>query len=334
MHESVDAFVESYSRMASMDELFNQGRLLSQLWIAQLKLPDSASSFVESVILDSRNLINRGLWEIPTARFDSWINQFVGPEEEFFAACLLDHLIFRTSSQFEAGLKALFRSNLQGKIFIGSSDDELMIKLAGRQETQLRIVPVIGEKDPPTKSGPLVLRRLQRIMHIRHKWICWPWQAAAKIRESEINTVIFVDDFLGSGKQFETFFNQWGFNQLQDNATYYYASVVAHGNGLDHIAKTLPYVQVISAEQLNKSHDFFSEDVWSRLGQEMISATEAKDWYLAFAKEKGLIPNTTGAFGVGDLSLAFGFSHSTPNNSLPIFWYENETTGWQPLLER
>jgi hypothetical protein len=308
--------------------------MLCQLWIFKLKLPDSAASFAESVIADSRNLISRGLWEIPTFRFESWINQFVGPEEEFFASCLLDHLIFRTSSQFEAGLRALFRSNLQGRIFSSSSDEELMLKLAGRIETKLRVVPVIAEDDPPTKSGPLVLRRLQRIMHIRHKWICWPWQAATKIRNNEINTVIFVDDFLGSGQQFETFFNQWGFSQLLENTKYYYASVVAHQSGLSHLKKAFPYLEVISAEQLDTSHDFFSDDVWSRLGQGTISATEAKTWYLTFAKEKGLIPKSTGAFGTGSLSLAFGFSHSTPNNSLPIFWYENETTGWQPLLER
>lgn len=299
-----------------------------------MKLPDSASSFVESVKSDSRYLISRGLWEIPTARFDGWLNQFIGPEEEFFAACLLDHLIFRTSSQFEAGLRALFRSNLQGKIFSGCSDDELMLKLAGRDEAHLRVVPVICETDPPTKSGPLVLRRLQRIMQIRHKWICWPWQAAAKIRNREIDTVIFVDDFLGSGKQFETFFNQWGFDQLLDNAKYYYAPVIAHEIGLEHLKNVLPSVQVIYAEQLDKSHDFFSEDVWNRLGQGTISATEAKEWYLEFAKVKGLCPRSTGAFGTGNLSLAFGFSHATPNNSLPIFWYDNESTGWQPLLER
>lgn len=283
---------------------------------------------------DSRNLINRGLWEIPTARLDSWINQFVGAEEEFFAACLLDHLIFRTTSQFEAGLKALFRGNLQGRIFTDGTDNELVDKLAGRKEINLRVVPVICETDPPTKSGPLVLRRLQRIIHIRHKWICWPWQAAKKIEDSEINTVIFVDDFLGSGKQFEKFFNQWGFSNLREETNYYYASVIAHETGLKHLEENLPNVQIAYAEQLDKTHDFFSEYVWDRLGQGSICAEEAKRWYLAFAKEKGLEPKSTGALGTGDLSLAFGFSHSTPNNSLPIFWYENEHTGWQPLLER
>ncbi|MFV0934540.1 hypothetical protein [Pseudomonas jessenii] len=268
------------------------------------------------------------------ARLESWVNQFVGPEEEFFCACLLDHLIFRTSSQFEAGLKALFRSNLQGKIFPEGTDDELALKLGGWSEIGLRVVPVICETDPPTKSGPLVLRRLQRIMHIRNKWTCWPWQAAAKIREAEIHAVIFVDDFLGSGRQFETFFKQWGFDQLQEGVEYYYAPVVAHKKGVEHLQEVLPDVRVVAAELLDSAHDFFAEEVWSRLGQGEISAAEAKEWYLAFTQEKGLAPRSTGALGTGDLSLAFGFSHSTPNNSLPIFWYENESTGWQPLMER
>lgn len=299
-----------------------------------MKLPENATSFVESVKSDSRNLIERGLWDIPTARLESWVNQFVGPEEEFFSACLLDHLVFRTASQFEAGLRSLFRSGLQGVVYPERSDDELMVKLAARQEIKLRVVPVICESDPPTKSGPLVLRRLQRIMQIRHKWICWPWQAADKIRQSEINVVIFVDDFLGSGVQFETFFNQWGFDKLCEGVDYYYAAVVAHTKGLGHLAKELPNVKVISAEVLDVTHDFFSENVWGRLGQGSISAKDAKEWYLLFAQEKGLIPKSTGAFGMGELSLTFGFSHSTPNNSLPILWFENEKTGWQPLLER
>lgn len=299
-----------------------------------LKLPDGASGFVDSVKTDCYNLIGRGLWEIPTARFDRWLNQFFGPEEEFFAACLLDHLIFRTSSQFEAGLKSLFRSNLQGQIFPGSCDDELMLRLAGRAEMNLRVVPVICETDPPTKSGPLVLRRLQRIMHIRNKWTCWPWQAAQKIRNGEIKEIIFVDDFLGSGRQFETFFKQWGFDKLPDGVTYYYASVVAHEVGLNYLHDNLPAVKVVSAEKLNESHDFFSESVWARLGQGEVSAEDAKEWYLEFAKEKGLAPKPMGALGTGDLSLVFGFSHATPNNALPILWYDNDTTGWQALLER
>jgi hypothetical protein len=298
-----------------------------------LHLPENAEYFVESVKNDSRQLIERGLWDIRMVRFDSWIKQFCGPEEEFFSACLLDQLIFRTAQQFEAGLRSLFRSNLNGQLFPDASDLELLRKLSERSEPRIRVVPVICETDPPTKSGPLVLRRLQRILRIRHQWMCWPWQAAEKIRKGEVDIIVFGDDFLGSGVQFETFFKQWKFHELPQDVRYCYAPVVAHQNGLTYLAEKLPLVSVVSAETLNSSHGFFSNEVWQLLGQGCISAEEAKVWYEEFTEQRELRPKKM-ELGVGDLALTFGFSHSTPNNSLPILWYENEKAGWKPLLER
>lgn len=298
-----------------------------------LHLPENSEYFVESVKNDCRQLIERGLWEIRMARFDSWINQFCGPEEEFFSACLLDQLIFRTTQQFEAGLRSLFRSNLNGQLFQDQSDLELLKKISERKDPRIRIVPVICETDPPTKSGPLVLRRLQRILPIRDKWMCWPWQATEKISNGEVDFIVFVDDFLGSGTQFETFFKQWKFHTVSGDARYFYAPVVAHQDGLDHLSNNLPSVCVTPAETLNLSHGFFSDDVWDLLGQGNITAEEARVWYEQFAERKGLCkPNMM--LGYGNLALTFGFSHSTPNNSLPILWLENEKTGWKPLLER
>ncbi|OAI05295.1 hypothetical protein A1353_00205 [Methylomonas methanica] len=298
-----------------------------------MSLPENSIYFVESVINESRQLIDRGLWDIRMARFDSWIKQFCGPEEEYFCACLLDQLTFRTTQQFEASLRSLFRSNLNGKIFTEFSDLELLGKLEERKDQRLRVVPVICESDPPTKSGPLVLRRLQRILQIRQKWMCWPWQAAEMIHKNEVDIIIFVDDFLGSGVQFERFFKQWKFHETSEEVSYFYAPVVAHQQGIKHISTKLPFVRVTSAETLNKSHGFFDDAVWNQLGQGCVSANDAKIWYGTFTEHHGIRPRDM-ELGVGDLALTFGFSHSTPNNSLPILWYENEQTGWQPILER
>lgn len=297
-----------------------------------MKLPDNAGMFVESVKADSKQLIERGLWDIRMARFDSWSRQFCGPEEQFFAASLLDQLIFRTTQQFEAGLRALFRGNLNGKVFPDAQDLHLFQLISDQDDSKIRLVPVICETDPPTKSGPLVLRRLQRILQIRQKWMCWPWQATDDIGKKGVETVIFVDDFLGSGRQFVKFFKQWEFDKYTEGVRYFYAPVVAHQQGIDHLASQLPVVCVVPAETLGDSHAFFSNGVWERLGRGCISADEAKAWYLEFAGQKDIDPNEVGRLGYGDLALTFGFSHSTPNNSLPILWYE--TTSWQPLLER
>lgn len=297
-----------------------------------MKLPANAVLFVDSVKADSKQLIERGLWDIRMPRLESWNKQFCGPEEQFFAACLLDQLIFRTSQQFEAGLRSLFRSNLNGTIFLDVQDLHLSQLISGRNDPKLRLVPVICETDPPTKSGPLVLRRLQRILQIYQKWMCWPWQATEGIGKSGVETVIFVDDFLGSGHQFVKFFKHWGFHEHTEGVRYFYAPVVAHQQGIDHLASQLPALRVVPAETLGESHAFFSNGVWERLGQGSVSAEDAKAWYMNFACQKSLDPEAVGSLGYGDLALTFGFSHSTPNNSLPILWYE--TAGWQPLLER
>jgi hypothetical protein len=141
-----------------------------------------------------------------------------------------------------------------------------------------------------------------------------------------------VDDFLGSGAQFERFFKQWHFYSYMGSVKYFYAPVVAHEQGLQFLGSALPDVCVIPAERLGQSHAFFSKEVWDRLGQGVITEADAKAWYIEFAKQKNLEPDNVWTLGYGDLALTFGFGHSTPNNSLPILWYE--TADWKPLLER
>lgn len=292
-----------------------------------MRLPDTAGIFTESIQANSKLLIERGFWDIQEPRLEKWFNQFCGPEERFFAACLLDQVIFRTRRQFEAGLRTLFRSNLSGKLFNDQQDLHLMEVLRGRSDQKLRLVPVICESDPPTKSGPFVMRRLQRILQLNHVWMRWPWQATSDVESKGVETILFVDDFLGSGHQFVTFFNHWKFDEQPANVKFYYAPVVAHQQGIDYLARYLPDLCVVPIEILGESHGFFSEKVWRRLGQGSIFAADAKSWYIDFCSRHDIMP-----IGYGDLALTFGFSHATPDNTLPILWSETDT--WQPLLER
>jgi len=177
------------------------------------------------------------------------------------------------------------------------------------------------------------MRRLQRILQLNQKWMCWPWQAAKAVDEKSVDTILFVDDFLGSGSQFVNFFRQWGFDKQQSaGLKHFYAPVVAHRQGLAHLAKELPSISVVSAETLEPSHGFFSDKVWNRLGKGCVSANDAKSWYMDFGAKRGFKPMGGSLLGYGELALTFAFSHSTPNNSLPILWHGS--ANWQPLLER
>ncbi len=159
----------------------------------------------------------------------------------------------------------------------------------------------------------------------------WPWRAVELVDEGSVDTIVFVDDFLGGGTQFAKFFKRWDFVSKLATAKMLYAPVTAHQTGISHLAGLWPQLGVICGEGLNDSHGFFSDEVWSRVGHGTVTASDASNWYQGFANARGIVPGI-GHLGVGSLALTYGFEHSTPNNSLPALWYKSKT--WQPLLER
>lgn len=295
-----------------------------------MQIPECSSAFSTSVFADCQKLIDAHIWPIASASYENWTRQFGNPEERFFAASLLCCLNMRSRKQFEAGLVSLFRGSVSRRLF-PNEHDLYLGDLLLRKGSKVRLVPVICDDDPPTKSGPLVMRRLQRLLRCHASTMVWPWCAVELVDEREVDTIIFVDDFLGGGTQFEKFFKRWDFVSRIPAAKMLYAPVTAHQKGLDHLTGLWPQVDLICGERLNDSHGFFSDDVWSRVGHGTVTANDAAMWYENFANARGIVP-TIGHLGVGSLALTYGFEHSTPNNSLPALWYKSKS--WQPLLER
>lgn len=296
-----------------------------------MQIPDCSSAFANSVFVDCRKLIDAHIWPIASASYDNWTRQFSSAEERYFAAALLCCLKMRSRKQFEAGLVSLFRGSVSRQLFPNEHDLHLG-ELLLRKGSKVCLVPVICDDDPPTKSGPLVMRRLQRLLRCHSSTMVWPWRAIELVEANSVDTIVFVDDFLGGGTQFEKFFKRWNFVSKITAAKMLYAPVTAHQTGLDHLAGLWPHLSVICGERLNDSHNFFSDEVWSRVGHGTVTANDASNWYQDFANARGIVPSSTGHLGVGSLALTYGFEHSTPNNSLPTLWYKSRT--WQPLLER
>jgi hypothetical protein len=300
--------------------------------MSTLIAPDWSETFIQTVETDVSRLISNQLWPVDSSAFGGWYSQFGTRDERFFAAALLQRMTLRTKKQFSASLQAIYRGSLNQHIFPDSDDLHLVQFLSGREDPRIRLVPVLRESDSPTKSGVIVLRRLQRLLRLNPKWIVWPWQAAEQLTDGKIETIVFVDDFLGSGKQFEKFFKEWEFLGMLTSKNMIYSPVVAHAEGLKHLSASFPDLQICQIETLDSSSHFFHEDAWKHLSRGEVSADAARAWYLGFAQQHSLQPKNIGAFGVGDLALTFGFEHSTPNNSLPILWYSG--SNWCALLDR
>lgn len=301
------------------------------------KVPNGADDYSSRVISRVKQLISAGLWDIPLERLLGWHAGFQGAEQTYFAACLLDSLIYRTPGQFSASLVSLYRGaccRACSPTLRMEHDLDLVNMLGNRwKEPLIRLVPVICDSDPPSKSGPLVMRHLKKELGVAEKWMIWPWQIADAVAGG-VKIIILVDDMLGSGSQLEEFCEKEQLKSAIGDARIIYAPTVAHSKGVEHLGKIWPELAVVTSELLTDEHNFFSEQNWHTLSSGRISAADAKKFYLekilplSGFKKGSSIP----AFGFGDLGLCFGFSHSTPNNSLPILWYANEK--WSSLLER
>jgi hypothetical protein len=284
---------------------------------------DDRLDYIDQVFDRTKNLVRTGIWgDIKEQRLEAWLGCLRNFNAELLGAYLLDNLCFRSKDQFNSLLDALFL-DLPDQSSDPATDKHLMEQLRQKpcspDKLCVCLAPVIGSLSPPTKSGPYILRLAQRRYGIHPDWLVW----AHKIQPSgSLTDVIFVDDFCGSGKQFTDFCEDIKLSTLHDthpNLRVTYLVAAAHKNGIKKIQEELPFVQIKCAERLGESNAVLSDACFSRYQIDGFQQLVMQQ-YQRVIHEAGLPKRGKLANGFGDLGLAYGFAHSTPNNTLPIFW--------------
>src|SRR3989442_15480582 len=73
-------------------------------------LPKDGQTYHTEIFDRCRELINFGIWGgLHLSRLRSWVTNFRTDEEKYFAACILDHLIYRSKDQTIGLIEQLFR---------------------------------------------------------------------------------------------------------------------------------------------------------------------------------------------------------------------------------
>ena len=279
------------------------------------------------------SLINTGVWEgVDVGRVNDWLRQFEEANCELLAACLLDNLAYRSKPQ----VLALFNAALTSPAILPqeAACDRLLIEaLRERRDPGIRLVPVISQDQPPTKSGPYMLRLLARELSIREKWMLWASQLDQT--PESVHTVIAVDDFCGSGKQFvERFLGDpcvADFRRHRPRCRFVYLAAAAHSDGIAAIKQLAPGVEVVPGEVLTPEHHFFDGSTLEQYQSDGIRELLLEQYDNIIGRLS--IGTQVGKFGFQSMGLTYAFAHGTPNNTLPVFWHDN-TDGWTPLLDR
>lgn len=143
---------------------------------------------------------------------------------------------------------------------------------------------------------------------------------------SKYNRIIFLDDFIGSGKTFcmeyskNTQIKDWIEQNSIENI--YILSTIIMTEGKKYIKNRFPYIDIFSEERnkiFNKEHSPLSifkntiqiEKTSLKYGQKLYKRNP-----LGYSNSQSLV----------------SFFHGTPNNTLPIIWSGNR--GWKSLFPR
>lgn len=295
------------------------------------ELLDEVPGYLAKVVHDSRSLIEARIWDsISMEQLESWLRNFESDEERLLSGLMLESLIFRSSAQTKALLYNAIESVLPNIVIDNPwaviENESYLDVLTSRNELkhQIRLVPVIRDSDPPTKSGPLVARLYRRHVNVSDKFMIWPWQIKESY-EKKVSLFVFIDDVVGTGEQFSEFLRQYKLDQYAD-AIFVYVPLLACHKGIENIQREFPFLRVGAVETIGNEYCFLNRPKVKDISdiEELYLKVEARKVNKRLLKKMSL--------GYKQLGLTFSFSHSTPNSSLPLYWYQDDK--FTPLVRR
>jgi hypothetical protein len=302
---------------------------------ASFRLPPDGRIYADRIFARCRDLVGYQVWSgIQRPRLDAWIANFRTAEERYFAASVLDALIYRSDDQTIALLRELLSRVIPDHARINGLPNKLQQVHSNLRDSRVdpgvRVVPVIPPGAPPTKSGPLIARHLKRALTISERWIISPQNVAAAL--GVVDTVIFVDDFLGTGSQFSDFLTDTGLISFVPSHCFIYGCLAGHETGINMLRGLFPSLHVAAVERLDASHALFHQDGGS-FRDEVNSVECARDFYYGLIDDRRFNITGPNRRGFGHLEIVYAFEHSVPDNTLPILWWD-QSSQWRHLFDR
>ena len=301
-------------------------------------LPEDGGVYAASIFERCESLIQYGIWDIHVSGFKRWLRNFHTPEEQYFSACILDSFIFRSAAQTEALLKQLLQRVLPDLFRMDPPITPVPIDWRDRlrrnvvlRDPGIRFVMVVGWDQKGAKSSPAVARMLKRSEAIEDEsWVIYPWQMEEAGQAGPM-TFIFIDDFLGTGVQFDGFARTTRLEKLIAEHYVVYAPLAATARAVQTLGLKYPGLRLAPVETLEETHSVFSP-VSTCFKDEVNSPEGAREFYLEMLCERGCDIIVEDQCGFGDLSLVYAFQHGVPVSTLPIIWWDSPT--WNPLVRR
>jgi hypothetical protein len=289
--------------------------------------PTNSNEFCASVLEISKNLIEMRYWDtIDNVTLKKWLSNFKDENEKYFAAKILLSLRYRNEKAIISMVKHLIQVLLPTKleelnIYSLQSLEQWETILSKKSALDLPFCFSAIKKSQSLHDSGGELFRLMQKQKLVHSKLGMPID---QIDHNKYKHIVIIDDFMGTGSQFSDFYNK-NLQHFSHFQNIIYCPLVATKCALCSEENRLQNTHFLPVEVIDREDSLFG------LSDTVNNNESFIEFYKDMMKSKKIKHNDL--FGFGKLGLLYGFSISTPNNSLPIL-YKSDCDQWHHLLRR
>jgi hypothetical protein len=293
------------------------------------------------VLAKCRYFEDAQVWPRQTLFPELWLDNFTEAEQPY-AVHLLNQFLFFCDQLVDALLLGGLMELSRFIITPTQGNTHATARWADFLQSAIVTFPT-GEEPRPTDSGHTFARKARQVLGFSDLKILNPPDTIKYLMDRGSRPVLFLDDFLGTGRQFNA---TWlrevevggittSFRAFRQQMTFdsYYLPLVATTKGVEEVAKKCAGVFLSPTHTIPPQYSALVTDslLWppdhQQNGHEVIEV----------ASKRAGIPDTGGSSpndwtGYRQLGLCLGFEHGVPDATLPLFYWTKNT--WQPLLRR
>tara|TARA_B100002049_G_scaffold237209_1_gene226844 strand:+ start:6775 stop:7674 length:900 start_codon:yes stop_codon:yes gene_type:complete len=297
-----------------------------------MKLPNNSVAFKSIVIEKVKTYCDTKIWPYSFEQFAAWLNNFDDDLEEYLALQIIDNLIVRSNSMAKSGYARLFNSKIRPfllentDINTGTLQNWRSHLKNGTLSNEIRFSPV-KLKDDLGESGSVIYRLLSpEINTDRYSF---------KKGLPTPKVLILVDDFMGSGTQFDDYASEINLAELLLNSIVMYCPLIAFEKGIDSIKSKYPKLHIFPVENIYETDGLlFGEPSELFKNDQQNTIQDVRNHLLVMQKKYA--PKMGNWLGFEGVCLPLAFEWGCPNQT-PALLYMNSSKikrNWQQLFSR
>ncbi len=298
-------------------------------------------------LISKIKVLNETIWEQRAGRqqVEEWLSNFGPGEERLHALWLLSQFMYFGSREMRELLRALFRDLVKYPIVASirqarsNTRDHVALGEAFSEELQHTRFLGMGN---PSESGCHLLyyfrqeNKLPKALFIHTHEIFHRIGAtgAVTLRFPDATRYVYLDDFCGSGDQASQYSSTVleDVKRLKPDTELAYYVLFATESGLQQVRHATCFDRVDAVFVLDDTYKCFGAASRCFVAVEPGITKECAE---RISRSYGQTLWARHPLGYKDGQLLLGFHHNTPDNTLPIIWYDEETgPAWTPIFRR